>query len=210
MLTAQTRITTDRASRYLVQLCRHVTAIASGTHPFIHRMPTVPDAQIRAEWCSTRGTITFTPWGRCTLVADADTLTVRIEAEDADRLRQIQDILTDQLGRFDHPDTPAITWLPTCTPAASTPVQTCPNTTGPTTGQSLGPKPHIGHPAVAAALAPVLALVFHLVAGGVPTAGPGWTGTGSIVGVALLLMKIALVTVRTRILHRRVVARAHG
>ena len=107
MLTAQTRITTPRASRYLVQLCRHATALASGTRPH----PTLADTRIKAEWCPTQGTIAFGRWGRCSMAADKDRLTVRIQAEDPTRLETIRDIVTGTLGRFDHPGTAPVTWL---------------------------------------------------------------------------------------------------
>jgi hypothetical protein len=68
------------------------------------------EVRVAADWSDTTGTVTFTPWGRCTLSADAGTLTLRIDAADQDGLTQIRDILTRDLQRFSTRDPLTVTW----------------------------------------------------------------------------------------------------
>jgi hypothetical protein len=115
MPTAEARIDTDRPSRYLVQLCKHAAAMGSGGHRL--RMhpggsPADRDVHVRAEWTATRGRLTFTPWGECTLTADAAALSLRIDARDAAGLRNIQDIVTNNVRRVGHRDNLTLTWQP--------------------------------------------------------------------------------------------------
>jgi hypothetical protein len=73
MLIAGAGVETERSSRYLLQLCRHVDK-AGQPHP-----------QLRAhvEWSDDRGAISFR-WGRGTLHALPGVLTLRTEAPDKD------------------------------------------------------------------------------------------------------------------------------
>jgi hypothetical protein len=41
---------------------------------------------VDADWSDTRGVITFTPWGQCTITADDAGLTVRVEATDQENM----------------------------------------------------------------------------------------------------------------------------
>jgi hypothetical protein len=113
MPSAEAHIDTDRASRYLVQLCKHADAMGRGRHG--SRMhpggsPTHPEVQ--AEWTDATGRLTFTPWGECTLTADADALRLRIDARDATGLRNIRDVLTKDVQRIGRRDNLILTWLP--------------------------------------------------------------------------------------------------
>jgi hypothetical protein len=68
----QAQIETERASRYLVQFCKHAAAMGGGGHtPRIHLHTTMTrrEVQVAAEWSDTNGTVTFTPWGQCTLAS---------------------------------------------------------------------------------------------------------------------------------------------
>jgi hypothetical protein len=69
MLVAEGRVETERASRYLVQLCRHVHLAAQHNHGM----------QAQVDWSVDRGMISF-GWGRCTLRADPAALALRAEA----------------------------------------------------------------------------------------------------------------------------------
>jgi hypothetical protein len=116
MPTIEAVVRTDRASRYLVQFCRHATAMggAGGHRHGRHRDgdPVPPGMQAHAECSDTHGVVTFTPGGRCTLEADADTLRVRIDATDDEALQRIRDIVTGDLARFNHRDPLTLTWRP--------------------------------------------------------------------------------------------------
>lgn len=114
MLTAEARIETERATRYLTQLCKHATSMsgAQGHKPRIHLRGGLErrEVHVQADWTNTLGTLTFTPWGQCILVADATTLNVHVEAKDEDSLQQIQDVITSDLERFGRRDRLAVNW----------------------------------------------------------------------------------------------------
>lgn len=93
MLTAEARVETERASRYLVQLCRHAQQMGRHSHykarPHsggdAHRPPKVH----HVEWSDTHGTVRVS-LGQWTMQATADALTLRAEAdaeEDLERIR---------------------------------------------------------------------------------------------------------------------------
>ena len=115
MPTRQARVETERASRYLVQFCKHAAAMGAGGHSprmHLHTAMGRREVQVSAEWSDRYGTVTFIPWGRCTLAAEAGELTLRIEASDERGLQQIQDVITGDLDRFSRRSPLAVTWLP--------------------------------------------------------------------------------------------------
>ncbi|NVO14867.1 MAG: DUF2218 domain-containing protein [Rhodoplanes sp.] len=91
MTRSTARLATDRASTYLQQLCKH----------FAHKLP--------VEVTPEAGRITFTI-GVCRLAASDGLLTLRVEAEDAARLAELQDVVARHLLRFAFRDPPAIEW----------------------------------------------------------------------------------------------------
>lgn len=105
MPTAQAQIPTERASRYLDQFCRHLGRMSRMRHrvPTGHRGQAPPPVQ-HVDWTDSSGTIRFTH-GTCTLQATPTALTLRVDADDEDNLRQLQDGITRRLetiGRRDH------------------------------------------------------------------------------------------------------------
>jgi hypothetical protein len=106
-LTAEARVQTPNASRYLVQLCQHATK-------FSHRLRRLHGGGPRPEilgvdWTDTHGILDLS-WGKCTLDADPATLTVRVDAEGEENLRRVQDIITADLERFGRRDGVTVTW----------------------------------------------------------------------------------------------------
>ena len=99
MLTAVAHVETERASRYLIQLCRHIS----------DRAQAHPDAEAHAEWSDDRGTASFV-WGRCTLRADSGALMVHVEAPDEENLQRVEHIIAEQLERFGRDDDLTVTW----------------------------------------------------------------------------------------------------
>lgn len=97
MLTAEANVETELASRYLGQLCRHFSNL--------HRHESRHDAQPRSElhvhvnWSATHGTISF-DWGRCTMNANPEALTLSVEATDQDTLQRVQDLVGGHLERI--------------------------------------------------------------------------------------------------------------
>jgi hypothetical protein len=197
----EARIETERASRYLAQFCKHAAAMGSGGHTprmHLHGMMARREVRVAAEWSDTRGTVTFTPWGRCTLVADADTLTLQIDATDEDGLGQIRDVITRDLERFSRRDPLTVTW------------------TGPpdTAGRALTPshRPPALHgrlQVILLVVAVVLVVGLHLGLVGAIAADSTWTGVATNVVVVLIALKVALVILaRVRIRRQRAAKRA--
>ncbi len=110
----EARIETERASRYLTRLCRHAASMGrTGGHgPGVHLGGPMArgEVQVRAECSESQGAITFSPWGRCRIVAGADALTLRVEGTDDENLRRIQDIVTRDLDRFSGSDQLVVDW----------------------------------------------------------------------------------------------------
>jgi hypothetical protein len=117
MLTAEAHVETERPSRYLVQLCRHFTH--QGRHlRHRRRHPHLggdvrlrPGAPVRVEWSETHGIVNF-GWGQCTMRADQGTLTLRAQANDAESLRRVQELVTGHLDRFSWRDRLSVNWQP--------------------------------------------------------------------------------------------------
>jgi hypothetical protein len=99
MVIAEARVETERSSRYLVQLCQHVSK-AGHAHP---------QMQAHVEWSDDRGVISF-DWGRCTLRALPGVLTLRAEAPNEDALRQVEHRVADRLQRIGRRDHLTVTW----------------------------------------------------------------------------------------------------
>jgi hypothetical protein len=126
MLTAEARVETDRASRYLIQACQHFSN--QGRHlrgPAAHRMGAAAarhmgagwgqaesGVQARVEWSETDGTVDF-GWARCTLQATAAALMLRAEAADQENLQRVQGTVADHLERFGRRDHLTVTWRQT-------------------------------------------------------------------------------------------------
>jgi len=109
----QAQIQTERATRFLVQFCQHAGAMGGGGHTprlHLHAAMARREMQVTADWSDTSGTVTFHPWGRCTLTADGGTLTVRIDASDVDGMTQIRDVIDRDLQRFSRRDPLVVTW----------------------------------------------------------------------------------------------------
>lgn len=185
------QVQTKRASRYLVQFCKHAAAMGGGGHsPRMHLHGTVArrEVQVVAEWSDSNGTVTFTPWGQATLTADDATLTVRIDAADENGLAQIRDIINRNLERFSRRNPLTVTWQRPETPTAAP----FPHTSG------LTPRPRRGLPrpnlqVILLALAVVLIIGLHIGLAGTVVAQSRWTGLATNIVVALVVLKIALI-----------------
>ena len=115
----EARIATTRPSRYLVQICTHAASMGRGHHGLrMHFGDALArrEVQVDADWSDTRGVITFTPWGRCTMTADDAALTVRVQAADECNVVKIRDIITRDLDRMGRRDALSIDWHPASSP----------------------------------------------------------------------------------------------
>lgn len=81
MLTATGTYTTENASKYLVQLCKH----------FAHK--------IEVDYDNTSGSCSF-PMGTATMQADETLLTVNIKVSDNEALKQVKHVIDIHLVKF--------------------------------------------------------------------------------------------------------------
>ena len=100
-VTAQVRVPTRRAGRYLVQLCEHLRQLPAEGHVALRPRQVV--------WTADRGSITFEQ-GTGTLIASEDALTVRLEAADAGTLQRMQDMFAHRLQTIGRRDNLIVQW----------------------------------------------------------------------------------------------------
>jgi hypothetical protein len=181
MLTAEARVDTDRAGRYLAQLCRHAGEMGrySGHRPRMHGSGHRPPDLRNVEWTDTEGTIA-TGEARCTLRATENTLTLRAEAGDRQQLERLQDLVRTRLETIGRRDDLKVIWqVPQGTPDIAE-----------------APRPRKGNPiAIAAAVA--LAIAVHIGLGTTLVADVRWTWAADAV-VAVAVVKVIVVTVIAR------------
>lgn len=118
MPAAEARVPTDRASRYLTQLCSHgqrmrLSALhrrsARGGHGHEREPGAAPPQVHEAQSTGTDGVIDF-GWGRCVVHASATELVLRAEADSEDGLRRIQDGIAARVERIGRRDRLSVTW----------------------------------------------------------------------------------------------------
>ncbi|MFC5824162.1 DUF2218 domain-containing protein [Nonomuraea insulae] len=185
------QIETERASRYLVQFCKHAAAMGDGGHTsrmHLHGMMARREVQVAAEWSDTNGTVTFTPWGQCTLTADPGTLTLLIDAADEDGLRQIRDLITRDFERFSRRDPVTMTWQQSETSDAAAFPETAAAT--PIRRRSFL---RSNLKTILLGLAVVLIIGLHVGLAGTVVAESAWTGVAANVVIALVVLKVALI-----------------
>jgi hypothetical protein len=111
MPTALADVRTDRASRYLTQLCRHAGHMGTGIpNSFRRHRDDGTRAQVRSAQCTDSDGVIEFGWGRCTLRATDSTLLLRAEADDDVRLNQITTGISDRLRRIGRRDQLGVTW----------------------------------------------------------------------------------------------------
>jgi hypothetical protein len=114
MPAAQAHVPTSRASRYLAQLCSHSSQMsrAASHRPRRHSDGGAPHAASHTSQTGADGVIDF-GWGRCTLHATSEALTLHAEAGDQQQLQRIQDGLTVRLERIGRRDQLTLSWTQT-------------------------------------------------------------------------------------------------
>jgi hypothetical protein len=101
MLIAEASVPTERASRYLVQLCQHISLVAQAN----------PHMQAHAEWSDDQGVISFGD-GRCVLRAGPQALTLRAEASDEQTLGRLQERIAGRVEQVGRRDGLTVSWRP--------------------------------------------------------------------------------------------------
>jgi hypothetical protein len=177
MYTAVAQVDTDRASRYLVQLCRHVSQMGGrGGHRPPSRGGHVPPEVQHVEWTDTRGTIDV-GWGRCTVEATADVLTLRLESADEEGLQRLQAAVTHRLETIGRRESLEVAWQRPGAPAPE-----------PTTRKHRGRVTTIALVAIGA-----LIVAVHFGLGGTALATSAWTAWATNIFLAVVLLKVLIV-----------------
>lgn len=114
MPTLEARIETDSPARIIARFCKHAASMGRtgghGLHLHLGGPLARPRPRVHANCTDTSASVTFDAWGRCSMTADAGTLTLRIEAADEESLHRIRDIVTRDLDRFAGRGHPAVDW----------------------------------------------------------------------------------------------------
>ena len=110
MHSAEARVSTDRAERYLDQLCGHLGQLQHMRHlpKGGHGGAGAPQVE-HVERESGRAEIRFAD-GSWTLHADADALLLRVEAEDSAALERLKDAITARITKIGRRDGLTVTW----------------------------------------------------------------------------------------------------
>lgn len=190
MLTAQAHVRTERPSRYLVQLCRHAGQMSRHLGRFRTAHTGAAPEVTHVEWSDIHGTVELN-WGRWTLEATHDTLTLRAEATDEHSLRRIQDLLAARLEQIGRRDQLTVTWQPVETPtdhAARTPP-----------GQPRRIRRHRSRAARWSLVAVVALLVtVHIGVGGAAFTASAWTAVALVAVLGLKVIGLRLFLRRRR------------
>ncbi|GGT02306.1 DUF2218 domain-containing protein [Streptomyces chromofuscus] len=114
MLIAEADIRTEWPSWYLAQLCEYPSALGGDTRhrPHMHHGGHAPTRTQHVERGNTHGTIDLVG-GRCTLRADTNSLTLRVEAADPDSLQRIQHLVAARMQEIGQHDALHVTWRQT-------------------------------------------------------------------------------------------------
>ncbi|PWI05930.1 hypothetical protein DIZ27_36175 [Streptomyces sp. NWU339] len=201
MLSAEARVSTDRPSRYLIQLCRHFSRTGRhlGHRPRAHlggdaqtlsAMRAVA-AQARVDWFETEGSVSL-PWGTIALQAAPGVLMLRVEAAGEENLRRLQALVAGHVERFGRRDGLRVSWQRAAPVAASDGSGTAgaAGTTGASAGTTAGRSRRLKLLGCAALV--VFVLAAHLGLGGAVAANWRWTGGAVGAVLAAFLVKAAV------------------
>jgi hypothetical protein len=109
LLISRAHVDTERANRYLAQLCRHFSNLRRHESRMA-KAPKRPDIRVHVECSERHGTITFDDWGRCTMDASPEALTLSVEAPDEGQLRRVQGLVGEHVERFGKRDDLKVNW----------------------------------------------------------------------------------------------------
>lgn len=204
MLTAEAHVQTERASRYLAQLCRHAGQMRRLHHrPRAHggQSHAAPPEILGVDLNETHGTVRMN-FGQWSVHATGDTLTLLAEAATEENLRRIQDLLGGRLEKIGRRDQLTVNWQPTETPVVQ-PAQADGTTASPADADmAAGTGREFRHKAGLIALA-VLAVGVHLGLFGAVLASSRWSWTADVV-LAIVVLELVAITIggRSAILRR--------
>ena len=197
MLTAEARVPTDRASRYLVQFCRHAGHLGQpqGHRPRPHGGGGGAPPEVRhVAWSDTLGTVRF-GCGHCVLQATEDTLLLSVDATDEDNLQQLLNGITRRLVTIGRRDELTVNWQRPDTAASLASIETTSATAAPT-ATAAAARRHRGLTGPLLLIcAAALVIVVHLGLLGGALAASTWTQWAGNIVLAGILLKIITVGV---------------
>lgn len=109
MASAEARIPTDRAARYLTQLCQHLKQMDGHAHHGDATDIGRPGTPRRVDWTDNHGVIQFAS-GTCTLDATAGELVIKLDAADSNELGRMQQMFAARLATIGRRDNLVVTW----------------------------------------------------------------------------------------------------
>ncbi|MER6357217.1 DUF2218 domain-containing protein [Streptomyces sp. NPDC001634] len=191
MPTAEARIATDRASRYLVQLCRHADMMVRMRHrpPARHGGRQMPDVR-HVEWSDTHGTVRFAE-GQWTLDASSDALTVHVEADDEETLQRLQNGITGRIEKIGRRDGLKVTWQERPPSPSAAPTDETPYAAGAPKGD--GRTLRSFTKTTGLLMVGALVIAVHLGVAGATLTASTWTGWAVNGILALIALKVAIV-----------------
>ena len=183
MPTAEATLPTPHARRYVTQLGKHATAMAGGRGHQMRMHDGNPlaggEATLHVEQSADRTTVTFDPWGSCTVHAELDRIALRIDAADEQNLQRIQQIITRDIERFGRREHLSVAWRHLDPPADPTTDPPSPRTS------------HTRRARMALAGTGLVAVVVlvgvHLALG---SAAAGWLGWTAVAGLSLAVLTL--------------------
>ncbi|WNM33693.1 DUF2218 domain-containing protein [Streptomyces sp. Li-HN-5-11] len=190
MPTAEAHIPTERASRYLVQFCRHLGQMSRMRHqpPARHGGGGMPPTVQDVDYSDTRGVIAFDE-GQFTLQATSDTLSLRVDADDEDALQRLRNGITARLEKIGRRDQLTVNWQ-----RCQTPPGPPGEATGPASAPQTGTAKRPGRGWIIGLMAVVAVIVaVHLGLVGAALAASAWTGWAVNAVVAIILLKVVFV-----------------
>jgi hypothetical protein len=190
-------VPTDRASRYLVQLCKHFSNKGRhlGHRPRLHGPGDAPPvteaeaARMQVEWTDRDGYVDF-GFGLVTLQAIPTALILRAQAPDQMGLQRVVDVVDAHLGRYSRRDPLTVRWQREQSPE----VPGDESAGGTASGREGVAAWRGGHRRVAVlAGVVVVAVAVHVGLGGWLLASSHWTGTAVGIVLAVVLVKVGAV-----------------
>jgi len=91
MFTAHSTVETEKASRYLKALCNHF------------------DRKVTATYDDNHGDVQF-GFGSCQMDADAQTLSIHVQADNDENFARVKFVVADHLERFSGDDALKVEW----------------------------------------------------------------------------------------------------
>jgi hypothetical protein len=200
MLISEANVRTDRASRYLAQLCKRPSRV--GGHmphrPRLHHGGSTRSRIRHVEWSDTHGTI-YVGTGRCILRAGPDSLILRVEAADHDSLLSIQHLIAERLQKIGQHDVLRVTWQQ---PEVAGHRPGDPATAAPDRAENAVPGRRRGTTLGVVAIV-ALVVAVHLGLGGLLLASGPWKHWAIGAVVAVLLVKTAVLLGRRAVRRRK-------